>query len=206
MSIDRDALSFSRATLMYERFTSRSRDVIRAADRAAHQLESDRIDSEHVLLGIISERECVAAHVLVRLGIDFDKLKSEIENLAQPVAGAPSKLPQTLAAKQVIMLAMAESRALNHGYVGTEHLLLGLLGDATGRAGRMLSELGVTAREVGREVQEVLAHGPVPPNRFELPAITSRAPIDPILAAVVAAWPTLPEPIKAAILALIRAQ
>ncbi len=152
---------------MFDPFTTRARHALRAAVMAAQRLGQDRINTEHVLLGIVSERDCVAAQVLVRLGIDLDKLRADIEMLAQPVAVPPSKLPQTPAAKHVVELAMAAAQAQGHGYAGTEHLLVGLLGESTGLAGQILSKLGITAADVCREMAEVLALDPAATDRFQ---------------------------------------
>jgi ATP-dependent Clp protease ATP-binding subunit ClpC len=154
---------------MYERFTSRSRQVMQRANQAARGLEHEYIGTEHVLLGILDEPECVAAQVLIRIGIDLEKARLEVDNVVMAGADvtAMRKRPWTPRAKEAVELALEESRNMGHDYVGTEHILLGLL-EGHGFAGQVLRNLRVTAADVRLEIPQVLSRGPAPRNRFEL--------------------------------------
>jgi ATP-dependent Clp protease ATP-binding subunit ClpC len=156
---------------MYERFTSRSRLVMQRADQAARGLEHEYLGTEHVLLGILDEPECVAAQVLIRLGVDLQKARLEVDNvvMAGPdmVSMSWGKRLWTPRAKEAVELALEESRNMGHDYVGTEHILLGLL-EGHGFAGQVLRNLRVTAADVRLEIPQMLSRAPVPRNRFEL--------------------------------------
>src|ERR1700678_968720 len=114
---------------MYERFTERARKVMQLANQEARRFNHEYIGTEHVLLGLIKEGSGVAAKVLKNLDVDLRKIRLEVENLIQsgPDMAAVSKLPQTPRARMVIADSVEEARSLNHNYVGTEHVLLGLL-------------------------------------------------------------------------------
>src|SRR5206468_3000998 len=114
---------------MYERFTDRARRVMQLAKRDAQRFNHEYIGTEHILLGLVSEGSGVAANVLKNLDIDLHKVHREVEKIVQhgPVRPVPGHLPQTPRAKKVIDYAITEARGLKHNYVGTEHLLLGLL-------------------------------------------------------------------------------
>src|SRR5437660_7507015 len=114
---------------MYERFTDRARKVMHLANQEAQRLQHEYIGTEHILLGLIQEGSGVAANVLKNLDVDLRKVRAEVEKLVQcsPEVAVPGKRPQTPRAKKVIEYAIEEAHKLNHNYVGTEHLLLGLL-------------------------------------------------------------------------------
>ena len=120
---------------MYERFTDRARKVMQLANQEAQRFNHEYIGTEHVLLGLIKEGSGVAANVLKNLDVDLRKIRLEVEKLVQsgPDMVTMGKLPQTPRAKKVIEYAMEEARNLNHNYVGTEHILLGLLARARRR-------------------------------------------------------------------------
>ena len=126
-------------------FTDRVRKVLAMAREEAVRLQHDYVGTEHILLGLIREGEGVAAEVLRNLAADLDDLLRLVEeNLRAGKATTPiGELPYTTRAKKVLEYAMAESRELNHSYVGTEHLLLGLLREEKGLAARVLGELGI---------------------------------------------------------------
>jgi four helix bundle protein len=129
------------------------------------------VGTEHLLLGLLMENSGVGATVLKILGVDIKKLRGEVEKLVQsgPDMVMMGKLPQTPRAKRVIEYAVEEARALNHNYVGTEHLLLGLLRESEGIAAQVLMNLGLQIAEVRHEVLRLLgvAEGPAPAGAGE---------------------------------------
>jgi hypothetical protein len=152
---------------MYERFTDRARKVMRLANQEARRLRHEYIGTEHILLGLAREGSGVAAHVLKNLGIDLDKIRLETGKL---VLCGPDMIygvfPLTPRARKVLEYAIDEARNLNHNYVGTEHLLLGLLREHKGVAAIGLRNLGLTTEKV-REATLALLGNPtlVPPRR-----------------------------------------
>ena len=115
---------------MMERFTDRARKVVSHARQEAERLGCDFIGTEHILLGIVKEGSGVAANALENLGVDLEKLRLEVErNIIPPVGSGTtaSSLPFTPKAKKVLQLAVEEAKNLGHNYIGTEHLLLGVL-------------------------------------------------------------------------------
>jgi ATP-dependent Clp protease ATP-binding subunit ClpC len=146
---------------MYERFTDRARKVMQLANQEAQRFNHEYIGTEHVLLGLIKEGSGVAANVLKNLDVDLRKIRLEVEKLVQsgPDMVTMGKLPQTPRAKKVIEYAMEEARNLNHNYVGTEHILLGLLREHEGVAAQVLMNLGLKLEEVREEVLNLLGHG-----------------------------------------------
>jgi ATP-dependent Clp protease ATP-binding subunit ClpA len=128
---------------MYERFTDRARKAMQLANQEAQRLNHESIDTEHILLGLAKERVGVAAHILNSLDIDLPKLRVEIGKIV-PAAPATilGKLPQTPRAKKIIECAIEEARSLNENYVGTEHLLLGLLHEVDSIGIQILLTLG----------------------------------------------------------------
>src|SRR4029079_5019616 len=115
----------------------------------------------HILLGLVKEGSGVAANVLKNLDVDLRKIRLEVEKLVQsgPEMVTMGKLPQTPRAKKVIEYSMEEARNLNHNYVGTEHILLGLLREQEGGAAQVLMNLGLKVEEVREEVLNLLGHG-----------------------------------------------
>src|SRR4051794_38909446 len=146
---------------MYERFTDRARKVMQLANQEAQRFNHEYIGTEHVLLGLIKEGSGVAANVLKNLEVDLRKIRLEVEKLVQsgPDMVTMGKLPQTPRAKKVIEYSMEEARNLNHNYVGTEHILLGLLREQEGVAAQVLMNLGLKLEEVREEVLNLLGHG-----------------------------------------------
>ena len=152
---------------MWEPFTERARKAIVLAQEEAQRLGNNYIGTEHLLLGIISEGESVAAKVLENLGIGLQKVRSEVE----AIVGKGSKptnqeMVFTPRAKRVIELAFEEARNLAHNYIGTEHLLLGLVKEGEGVAARVLSNLGVDPSKVRAEITKLLGveTSPTPPK------------------------------------------
>ncbi len=143
---------------MFERFTDRARKVMGLANQEAQRLNHEYIGTEHILLGLVKEGSGVGANVLKNLDVDLRKVRLEVEKLvkAGPEMVTMGKLPQTPRAKKVIEYAIEEARSLNHNYVGTEHLLLGLLREQDGVAAQVLRNLGLKLDEVREEVRNLL--------------------------------------------------
>ncbi len=145
----------------YERFTDRARKVMQLANQEAQRFNHEYIGTEHILLGLIKEGSGVAANVLKNLDIDLRKIRHEVEKMVRsgPDLVTMGRLPQTPRAKKVIEYSMEEARNLNHNYVGTEHILLGLLREHEGVAAQVLMNLGLKLDDVRREVLNLLGHG-----------------------------------------------
>ncbi|MEX2530286.1 MAG: ATP-dependent Clp protease ATP-binding subunit [Gemmatimonadota bacterium] len=139
-------------------FTDRVRKVLAMARDEAIRLQHDYVGTEHILLGLIREGEGVAAAVLTNLSADLDQIHDQIEESVKKGKAtiALGELPYTSRAKKVLEFAMAEARELNHSYVGTEHLLLGLLREEKGIAAQVLNSLGITLEEARAETLKVL--------------------------------------------------
>ena len=146
---------------MFERFTDRARKVMALANQEAQRFNHEYIGTEHILLGLVKEGSGVGATVLKNLDVDIKKLRLEIEKLVKsgPDMVTMGKLPQTPRAKKVVEYAIEEARALNHNYVGTEHILLGLLRESEGIAAQVLMNLGLKLEEVRQEVLNLLGAG-----------------------------------------------
>src|SRR5579883_1780794 len=144
---------------MYERFTDRARKVMQLANQEAQRFNHEYIGTEHILLGLVKEGSGVAANVLKNLDIDLRKIRLEVEKIVQsgPDMVTMGKLPQTPRAKKVIEYSIEEARDLNHNYVGTEHLLLGLLREEEGVAAQVLMNSGVSLERARQEVLNLLA-------------------------------------------------
>src|SRR5579871_5687817 len=146
---------------MYERFTDRARKVMQLANQEAQRFNHEYIGTEHILLGLVKEGSGVAANVLKNLDIDLRKIRLEVEKIVQTGSGemvSMGKLPHTPRAKKVIEYSIEEARNLNHNYVGTEHLLLGLLREQEGVAAQVLMNLGLKLDDVREEVLNLLGH------------------------------------------------
>src|SRR2546421_1930137 len=154
---------------MYERFTDRARKVMQLANQEAQRFNHEYIGTEHILLGLVKEGSGVAANVLKNLDIDLRKIRLEVEKIVQHGPGGEQvvmgRLPHTPRAKKVIDYSVEEARNLNHNYVGTEHLLLGLLREQEGVAAQVLMNLGLKLEDVREEVLNLLGHNM--PNESE---------------------------------------
>ena len=141
---------------MWQRFTERARRVVFFAQEEAGRLGENYVSSEHLLLGLVRENDTVAARVLEQVGVSLGRIRSEIE---RQVARGDGRLGQdmqlTPRAKRVIDLAYDEARQLNNNYIGTEHLLLGLIREAEGLAGRILFNLGVNLEHTRNVVMQL---------------------------------------------------
>jgi ATP-dependent Clp protease ATP-binding subunit ClpC len=159
-------------------FTERVRKVLAMAREEAARLHHEYVGTEHILLGLIREGEGVAATVLQNLDAELDEIQQKIEETVKKGKAAQTTgpdLPYTSRAKKVLDLAMEETRALHHSYVGTEHLLLGLLAEAKGIAAQVLGSFGVTLASARGEVLRILGTELAPepatePPRGEKPA------------------------------------
>ncbi len=153
---------------MFERFTDRARKVMALANQEAQRFNHEYIGTEHILLGLVKEGSGVGANVLKNLDVDLRKVRLEVEKVVKPGPEMVTmgKLPQTPRAKKVIEYAVEEARNLNHNYIGTEHLLLGLLREHDGVAAQVLINLNLKLDEVREEVLNLLGAGNE--NREEL--------------------------------------
>ena len=149
---------------MFERFTERARKVMALANQEAQRFNHEYIGTEHILLGLIKEGSGVGANVLRNLGVDLAKVRMEVEKLVKtgPDTVTMGKLPYTPRAKKVTEYAIEEARNLNHNYVGTEHLLLGLLREQEGVAAQVMMNLGLKLEEVKEEILSLLGAGVEP--------------------------------------------
>ncbi len=143
---------------MFNKFTERARKVILLAKEEAKRFNHDYIGTEHILLGLVREGEGVAAAVLANLGVSSEKIALEVEKLvkAGPSTLVSGDIPFTPKAKKVMELAMDEAVSLGHNYIGTEHLLLGLLREGEGIASQVLINLGLDLNKVRSEVMKLL--------------------------------------------------
>ena len=140
-------------------FTDRVRKVLQMAREEAARLHHEYVGTEHILLGLIREGEGVAAAVLTNLNVDLEDIQQKIEETVKKgkaAAAAGPDLPYTSRAKKVLELAMTEARELNHSYVGTEHLLLGLLREEKGIAAQVLTDAGVNLEQSRAETLRLL--------------------------------------------------
>ncbi|MEI6512990.1 MAG: ATP-dependent Clp protease ATP-binding subunit [bacterium] len=138
---------------MWQRFTERARKVVFYAQEEAQRFGEGYVSTEHLLLGLVREPDSVAARVLDRMGVSLNRVRAEIERqLPRGEARPGQEMQLTPRAKRVIDLAYDEARQLNNNYIGTEHLLLGLIREGEGLAGRVLGKLGVDLERTRREV------------------------------------------------------
>src|SRR5215210_180156 len=143
---------------MFERFTDRSRRVVVLAQQEARLLNHGYIGTEHILLGLISEGEGVAAKVLGRLGISLEAVRAKVELIIGEGEDAPSgHIPFTPRSKKVLELSLREALQLGHNYIGTEHILLGLIREGEGVAAQVLVKLGADLSRVRQQVIQLLS-------------------------------------------------
>ena len=158
----------------FEKFTERARRVLTLAQEEAQHFSHSYIGTEHILLGLVREEEGVAARVLTNLGVVLSKVRSAVEFIIgrgeKPASGEIGLSPR---AKRVIELAIDEARHLGHNYIGTEHLLLGLLREGEGIAASVLDSFGVTLEKARAEIVHVLSQGA---PRVRSTRVTSRTP------------------------------
>ena len=147
---------------MHDKFTERVRKVIFLAREEASRLQHDSIGTEHLLLGLLREGEGIAATVLNNLGLDLDVIRHAVESMVAQTGGTLTigEIPFTSNAKRVLELAVDEARQLNHNYIGTEHLLLGLIREGEGVAAKVLTDMGVDRKKVRDETLKLLGGTP----------------------------------------------
>ncbi len=160
---------------MFNRFTERARKVIILAKEEARRFNHDYIGTEHILLGLIREGEGVAAAVLQKLGLNLETIRLEVEKLVQPGPATQvlGDIPFTPRSKKTLELSAEEARSLGHNYIGTEHLLLGLIREGEGVAAQALINLGLDLNKVRAEVMNLL--GSATPG-FGAPAGKTKTP------------------------------
>ena len=142
---------------MFERFTDRARRVVVLAQEEARLLNHNYIDTEHLLLGLIHEGEGVAATALESLGISLEAVRAQVEEIIGQGQSAPTgHIPFTPRSKKVFELSLREALQLGHNYIGTEHILLGLVREGEGVAAQVLVKLGADLARVRQQVIQVL--------------------------------------------------
>jgi ATP-dependent Clp protease ATP-binding subunit ClpC len=145
---------------MFERFTERARQVVVLAQDEARALRHNYIGTEHLLLGLLREQEGMAARALDSLGITIDEVRLQVRRfIGEGDEATAAQIPFTPRAKKVLELALREAQSLGHHYIGTEHLLLGLVRENEGVAVRILLELGADAEKVRGEIIGMLSGG-----------------------------------------------
>jgi hypothetical protein len=151
---------------MFERFTDRARRVVVLAQEEARMLNHNYIGTEHILLGLIHEGEGVAAKALESLGISLDAVRQQVEEIIGQGQQAPSgHIPFTPRAKKVLELSLREALQLGHNYIGTEHILLGLIREGDGVAAQVLVKLGAELNRVRLQVIELISGQQPQPGR-----------------------------------------
>jgi ATP-dependent Clp protease ATP-binding subunit ClpC len=142
---------------MFERFTERARKVVVKAQDEARFLKQNYIGTEHILLGLIDEKEGIAAKVFQELDMDFNNIRAAIKDVVtEGSSESYEHIPFTPRAKKVLELSLREALQMGHNYIGTEHILLGLLREGEGVAARVLNSLGITLSNVKEKVKEIL--------------------------------------------------
>ncbi|GMA64036.1 negative regulator of genetic competence ClpC/MecB [Alicyclobacillus fastidiosus] len=141
---------------MYARFTERAQKVLALAQEEATRLHHPGVGTEHILLGLVREGEGIAARALQMLGVQADKVQQEVERIIGQGQGQSSAMTYTPRAKKVIELSIDEARKLNHTYVGTEHILLGLIREGEGVAARVLANMNVSLNKARQQVLQLL--------------------------------------------------
>jgi len=142
--------------MMFGRFTERAQKVLALAQEEAIRLGHNNIGTEHILLGLVREGEGIAAKALYALGLSSEKIQKEVEDLIGRGQDATGSIHYTPRAKKVTELSMDEARKLGHSYVGTEHILLGLIREGEGVAARVLNNLGVSLNKARQQVLQLL--------------------------------------------------
>ncbi len=160
----------------FEKFSERARRVLSYAQEEAQRFEDNYIGTEHVLLGLVRETEGVAARVLINLGVELDKIKSAVEFIIErQEKGSSKEIGLTPTSKKVIELAVDEARRLGHHYIGTEHLLIGLMREGDGVAAGVLESLGINLDKLREETSRVLVQRTPKPKPVN-PKATGRTP------------------------------
>jgi len=160
---------------VFERFTERARQVVVLAQDEARKLRHNYIGTEHILLGLLREEEGLAARVLESLDITVGEARAEVARIVGPGDELTTgQIPFTPRAKKVLELSLREALALGHNWIGTEHVLLGLVGENDGVAARVLLDFGADADKIRGEVIRMLSG---PGRRQELPDYDPKSPL-----------------------------
>jgi len=175
---------------MFERFSQRARRVVVLAQEEARVLNHNYIGTEHILLGLIREGQGVAARALESMGISLEAVRQQVEKIIGRGQQAPSgHIPFTPRAKKVLELSLREAQSLGHNYIGTEHILLGLIREGSGVAAQVLVKLGANLDQTRQQVtqllhgyqgEDVTGEGPPLPDD----ALTRAGPLEGRLAAI----------------------
>jgi ATP-dependent Clp protease ATP-binding subunit ClpC len=191
---------------MFERFTDRARRVVVLAQEEARMLNHNYIGTEHILLGLVREGQGIACEALESLGVSLEAVRSQVEEIIGQGQAAPTgHIPFTPRAKKVLELSLREALSLGHTYIGTEHILLGVIREGEGVGAQVLQRLGANLNRVRQVVTQLLAGhtgAGEPPEGFErdVPGASFRIPAGPSkelsprarnsleLAVAVAAW------------------
>jgi ATP-dependent Clp protease ATP-binding subunit ClpC len=145
---------------MFERFTGRARIVVKNAQEEARRLDHDHIGTEHLLLGLLTEPEGVGAKALSVLGLSLDRVRADVVRIVGMGKGTPpGHIPFTPRSKKVLELSLREALKLHHNYIGTEHIVLGLVREGEGVAAKIMVESGAGLPQVRQEVVRLLAAG-----------------------------------------------
>jgi ATP-dependent Clp protease ATP-binding subunit ClpA len=161
---------------VFERFTDRARRVLTFAQDEARLLNHSFIGTEHILLGVIREGDGMGAEALRRLGVSFEVVRGKVVESVGMSGSAPTGSPPfTPRAKKVLELSLREALQLNHSYIGTEHILLGLAREGDGLAARVLADLGIDLLRIRQVVNDLMSGGSETQSarRFEEPDATT---------------------------------
>ncbi|MEO3947950.1 ATP-dependent protease ATP-binding subunit ClpC [Gorillibacterium sp. CAU 1737] len=164
--------------MMFGRFTERAQKVLALAQEEAVRLGHNNIGTEHILLGLIREGEGIAAKALMALGLGLEKIQDEVESLIGRGQEQPTNIAYTPRAKKVIELSMDEARKLGHTYVGTEHILLGLIREGEGVAARVLNNLGISLNKARQQVLQLLGSSDSVSSNHGTPANVNTPTLD----------------------------
>lgn len=164
--------------MMFGRFTERAQKVLALAQEEAVRLGHNNIGTEHILLGLIRESEGIAAKALIALNLGLEKIQDEVESLIGRGQEQPTNIAYTPRAKKVIELSMDEARKLGHTYVGTEHILLGLIREGEGVAARVLNNLGVSLNKARQQVLQLLGSSEVVSSQHGNPSNANTPTLD----------------------------
>jgi hypothetical protein len=146
---------------MFERFTDRARDVVKLAQAEARRLDHQHVGSEHLLLGLLGEPDGVGARALVGLGVSLQGVRADVERIVGRGEGSPAgHVPFSPRAKKVLELSLREALQLGHNYIGTEHVLLGIVRESEGVAAKILVESGADLPRIRYEALRLLAATP----------------------------------------------
>ena len=163
---------------LFERFTDRARRVVVLAQEEARLLNHNYIGTEHILLGLIHEGEGVAAKALESSGSSLEAVRSQVEEIIGQGGSSPSgHIPFTPRAKKVLELSLREALQLGHNYIGTEHILLGLIREGEGVAAQVLVKLGADLSRVRQQVIQLLSGYPGPGGRLAGPSVPATRPV-----------------------------